>query len=231
MAADRINVYPAHFMAPIELDDPVAVHSVGLSHLGEYLDVMYGGDFPRDQQARRLSAPLLESMALLSTDDSLSHEALEANPLSYISHKLRLVEPVVNNAKSVGKYVDEELTAREAGSQPDDRPEINDFTYVLGIFDLSSFVVSDQLDLDHPRFSSQGLAERVHGLVPAGHEVTGAKLQENQAAFERLLPLLKKDHQRKFINLRRQGERIVANAEDYIQRALPVLEAYIDDTE
>jgi hypothetical protein len=231
MAADRINVYPAYFMAPIELDDPAAVHSVGLSHLGEYLDVMYGGDFPRDQQARRLSAHLLESMALLSTDDSLSYEALEANPLSYISHKLRLVEPVVNNAKSIGRYVGEELTAREASSQPGDRPEINDFTYVLGIFDLSSFVVSDQLDLDHPRFHLQGLIECAQGVVPADHEMTGAKLQENQAALERLLPLLKRDHRRKLINLRRQGEKIVANAEDYIQRAVPVLEAYLDDAE
>jgi hypothetical protein len=72
MAVDRIHLGVGHLSMQLETDDPDAVHSVGLSHLGDYLNVMYGEDIPRDVVARRLSGALLGSMAVLSTDEDVA---------------------------------------------------------------------------------------------------------------------------------------------------------------
>ena len=225
MAQDRINVYPAHFMPSIGMDEPIAVHSVGLSHLKEYLGIMYGGDMPGDVLSRRLSRPLFESMAALSTDYSLSTEALERDgPSRYVSNKVRLIGPVVDDAKRVGKYVGEELDKRETGSQVAASLEINGFTYMFGLFDLSSFVISSQLDLDHPRFQARRLIERSRGVMPAGHTMTEVS-EEDKQAMERLIqsPLLKAAVRRRLGNLRHQGQKIIVNAESFAQRAIPLL--------
>lgn len=220
---DRINVYPSHFMLPIDMEEPLAVHSVGLSGLDEYLQQMFGDDVPHDVEARRLSQPLLHAMAELSTDESLSSEALERDGgPRYVGNKLRLVTPVVNDAKALGRFVGERLEA-DAGDMPATAENIRDFMYTLGLFDLSSFVVASQLALDHPRFEIEGLIKRAAAIRPESHEPPANVSEKEKRDTERLIRLMKSSHRRTFVNLQRQGEGIVRNAEGYTQRFVSLL--------
>jgi hypothetical protein len=145
---------------------------------------------------------------------------LDTDPLAYIPHWLRVLVPVVDDAKAIGKYVDAELTVREAQGKAAEQPMTNDFTYMLGLFDLSSFVIVNQLELDHPRFQARNLMERSKGVMPVGQVLVDRFSPKDSAAMDRIIqmPFIRAAYRRKIVNLRRQGARIAANTELFLER-------------
>jgi hypothetical protein len=216
MPKDRINVGVAHLNPHIELDQPDAVHSVGVSELSSYLKTMYGEDVPHEEKARRLSGALLSTMTELSIDEELPRLAT-SDPIAWLPRWLQRVEPVASSAKSLGKYINKELILCETD---EDKELTNDITFVTGLYDLTSFVLASELALDHPRYGAENLMERSRQVAPAHQKFVDHAQSEQKKTMEFLSSseLISPAYRRRVAGVRHEGEEIIVNTENYIER-------------
>ena len=217
MPKDHINVNVAHLSLNLDMENAEAVHPVGLSHLKDYLTIMFGEEVPHEPRDKNLASNLLGSLALLSTDERLVG-ASELDPLARIPYWLMRMTPVVNNTKALGKRVDERFIELEGTKNGLEKFFSNDLTYLAGLFDLTSFVVATQMEIEHPRGQVSALMDRSKAVVPLGDTFLPLE-QPNPTAFELLieLPLIKVEYRQRMAQLRHQGKKIVNAAEANVE--------------
>jgi hypothetical protein len=214
MAKDRINVNIAHLSLPLEVTDPDAMHSVGVSHLREYLDIMYGKPMPEGRTEIRLARSLQDALTSLSTDENLL-KIYETNVLAYIPYWTRLTRPVIKSAGDAGKYIEGKFMEFNDPRQPAQID--NDFTYMLGMYDLSSFAIAAHLELPHPRLENEALVERAEGVVPPGQQYVRNQPGPN-SGLEILLtqPILKYSDRQELRRIIDAGKILIDKSEEYV---------------
>ena len=220
MPAERITVSVSHLSSFIDPNNPGAVHVVGVSHLPEYMRMMFGDEIPHNPDARRLTAQTMAAMSVLSTDDELAAAVGTDEMALYVPLWLRSFSPVVATTKALGKHVDTRLAKVEASPKRGEAVLDNELTYVLGVFDIASFVVASQLDISHPRLRLENLVDQVLANFPPGTELAGAQPAAHFTALQLLarLPIIKSEYRRKIEQLHVQGTKIVGHAEHNMGR-------------
>lgn len=227
MAKDRISLNVAHLNPIMDLDNPDAIHLVGASHLKEYLDFFYGEGIPADPQMTHLTEGVLGALAVFSTDEE-APAARHNNPLQAVPFWLQSFTPVVDRTKALGKRVGADLTGLEQRRRVGREDITNDLAYGLGVFDVASFAIANELEISHPRFKHKALVERARDLQPAGQLLAE---HTDAVAFKLItqLPIIKADYRRKMILLREQGERIIDTTELYAARLRNIIERAWDE--
>ena len=225
MAKDRISVNVANLSGVIDLDHPDAVHPVALSHLGEYFAITNGEDIPHDPANKRLSERLLGSLAILSTDDELERRAITLQSPNapdvlvdaYIAHWIKLMSPVVGRTRAVGKRLDGYLDPEEHGVKLDDTP-VQDFLYLVGLFDITSFVIAQQLSVEHPRMQLKNLTDQAIGVTPLDFDPVSGMEDGAPLALDLMinLPILPAQYRHQLRQLKLQGEAIVQKTEEIV---------------
>ncbi|HEY4964661.1 MAG TPA: hypothetical protein VIH90_08295 [Candidatus Saccharimonadales bacterium] len=221
MTVDRINVSVAHLTPAIDFEQTDAVHSVGVSHLREYLDIVYAETYPKDERDKRLVDRVIGALATYSTNDELP-ELFIRDPLAYIPHLLKYLTPVVDTTKVLGKRTDEKITEIERGQAPTD----NDATIMIGLFDATSFVVASELALSHPRHQQAELMERSQKVIPLDHKFIGDPRTVDVVSFELLtqLPIIKAEYRKKMLQIRAAGQQIIELTESNVATLRAIIE-------
>ncbi len=222
MAEDRININVAHLTPAIDFKEVEAVHSVGVSHLREYLNIMFGEEYPKDERDKRLVDRALGAVAVYSTNDELPDLFLN-NPRSYIPHWLKYLSPVIDSTKALGRRTEHKITEVEQGQSSIN----NDLTIMVGLFDVISFVVASEFGLSHPRYQQVALMERSRNTIPLDHRLVDESRTEDVFSFDLLtqLPFIKAEHRKKMLQLRSEGQKIVAQSETNLTRLRPIIKA------
>lgn len=223
MSPDLLNVNVAHLSAPgLEVTHPDAVHPVGASQLKEYLNIMYGKEMPEGEEEQQLANSLHQALTNFSTADNL-RTILDVDPFVYLSHWITLVQPIIDAESKVGKYLQSKLEAmlalRDKQTEP---PDItNDFTYMLGMYDVTSFAIASVLETPHPRLENEELVERSRTLIPEGHQFQTERVG---TGFQRLasLPILSPERRQELAGIMGDGGVLIANSEQYV-RALKMV--------
>lgn len=221
MSKDYLNINIPHLTPDIDFNSVDAVHSVGLSHIGEYLAVFYGEEIPQDERVKRLTNNVLGSLAVLSTSGSEELVQVFTNkPEKYVPHWLRVFTPVVDTSKALGRNIDLILNRGAITKGGDEDVASNDLTYQVGLLDVASFIIAAQLELEHPRFQFYQLIDRARGVMPAEHKTLPPPSQTKIFALDFLLATdiipIKTEHKKKIHNLRLQGQKIISHTEENI---------------
>lgn len=225
MPKDGLTVQLAHFSPLIEIDNPDALHPVGVSHLEEYMRMMFGEDVPQSPEVQRLSRNLLASMTTMSIDEAIYD--IDAPLERRFGLMLGGIEPVIDDAKRAGRFVD-----RAAGFDGESYKKPlgfldQDTMYLLGIFDLSTFIMSTILMIEHPRHKQPNLTKQARSLMP-GDSPHSSDVQNFQALSVDLAEtfgILRPTVARNFRKLRGQAEKLIANAERQFMQATATVNA------
>ena len=222
MSQDKIHLNIAQLgeRQPLAATNPDSIISVPVSEMRDYLDDIYGPEFPKDPTERYTTNTLLGSLTVLSTDHEM-YRAFGLNPMAALPLWLRDVNPVVENTRLLGRRVDHGLQRVEANTKVLD----NDLTFTAGLFDATSFVISAILGINHPRLQSEGLAHRSRLATPEGHRFVEDEGAQADQFFDLInkLGLVRKDYLKTVNNLRKIGAQIIKLSERETTRLLKII--------
>jgi hypothetical protein len=223
MPKDLLAVQVTTYSPEFKIDEPVATTSVGLSELDAHLISLFGDDVPSDPLDRNASSDLLRAMADFSTnqrwmDMRRSYDTITA--LASVTEWTKVFSSVVESSQELGDRTDNHLTVCEAGK----KEVSNDTTYLVGLFDLSSFVVASQVAIRHPRANISPLMIHAFEATPQGHSFVNPG-EMDAFAFSVMADLVPRDVGEEMRSLRSRGLDIVRATERNIGRLLSLVEA------